>query len=45
MIKTIEKCIDDVTLWIWMIDNKLKVNEEKTKALFCDPKIFALHLF
>ena len=36
LLTTMEQCIDDVKNW--MIVNKLKMNEDKTEVIFCDPK-------
>ena len=36
MLKTMEECVYDVKSW--MNDNKLKMNEEKTEVMLCDPK-------
>ena len=38
----LEKCIDDVKYW--MLINKLKLNEEKTESILCNPKSFDVSL-
>ena len=36
LVNTLELCINDVKTW--MLENKLKLNDEKTEVLLCNPK-------
>ncbi len=36
LVNTLEACINDVKTW--MLENKLKLNDEKTEILLCNPK-------
>ena len=36
LVNTLELCINDVKTW--MLENKLKLNDEKTEILLCNPK-------
>ena len=36
LVNTLEACINDVKTW--MLENKLKLNDEKTEVLLCNPK-------
>ena len=38
LINNLEKCISDVK--VWMLNNKLKLNDDKTESLLCNPKSF-----
>ena len=42
LVRTMERCIEDVE--DWMVANKLKMNEDKTEILMCNPKKKAINV-
>jgi len=42
LVNTLEVCINDVKTW--MLENKLKLNDEKTEVLLCNPKKYDVNV-
>ena len=42
LVYSLECCLNDVKTW--MVDNKLKLNDEKTEVLLCNPKKYNVDL-
>ena len=42
LVSNLELCLNDIRNW--MLINKLKLNEEKTEIILCNPKKFDIHI-